>query len=178
MGPGPDDKYLEESGYLTPRRPAPTLALPGPLKMVSRFVPPLAIGLLMILIVGGLVFVGHARVNDDLHATEHRNRLRSAIEFTHVMPANGVVDASTIQMLENLSGVSKLRWESEPDQNGREFQMVQDANGRILGWFSWEPERPVMAAAMRFLPLWGLVAGGLVMLAALSLWYVRALARE
>ena len=178
MGPGPDDKYLEESGYLTPRRPAPTLALPGPLKMVSRFVPPLAIGLLMILIVGGLVFVGHARVNDDLHATEHRNRLRSAIEYTHVMPANGVVDASTIQMLENLSGVSKLRWESEPDQNGREFQMVQDANGRILGWFSWEPERPVMAAAMRFLPLWGLVAGGLVMLAALSLWYVRALARE
>jgi diguanylate cyclase (GGDEF)-like protein len=178
MGPGPDDKYLEQSGYLTPRTPAPTLALPGPLKMASRFVPPFALGLLMIVIVGGLVFVGHARVSDDLHSTEHRNRLRSAIEYLHIVPENGGVDAATVQRLQNLSGVNKLRWESEPSEDGREIQMVQDANGRILGWLTWEPERPIMAAAMRFLPLWGLVGAGLIMLAVLSLWYVRALARE
>jgi diguanylate cyclase (GGDEF)-like protein len=178
MGPGPDDKYLEQSGYLTPRTPAPTLALPGPLKMASQFVPPFAIGLLMLVIVGGLVFVGHARVSDDLHEMEHRNNLRSAIEYLHVAPSNGAVDTATIQQLESLSGVSKLRWESDPDQSGREIQMVQDANGRILGWFSWDPERPIMAAAMRFLPLWGFVGTGLLMLAVLSLWYVRGLARE
>jgi diguanylate cyclase (GGDEF)-like protein len=177
MGPGPDEKYLEKSGYLTPR-PSASLAIPGALKMASRFIPPLSIGLLMALVIGALVFHGNALLTDERLETAHRNALRNGIEQFRVAQASGTVDAKTLQLLEGLSGVRNLRWEAEPDHRGRDIQSVQDANGRIIGWFSWDSERPLTAAVMRFMPLWALIVGGLLLLAALSQWYVRRLAGE
>jgi diguanylate cyclase (GGDEF)-like protein len=177
MGLGPDEKFLEDSGYLTPTVPAPSLALPGPLKIVSRLIPPLSIGLLLALIVGGLVFLAHARLADEGENAHHRNALRSGIEQFRVAQA-GVVDAQMLRFLQDLSGVKKLRWETEPDPRGREVQSVQDANGRIVGWLTWESERPTTAAAMRFMPLWAVIAACLLLLAGLSMWYVRELTRE
>lgn len=177
MGLGPDEKYLEDSGYLTPT-PAPSLALPGALKIASRVIPPLSIGLLIALAVGGLVFLGHARVADDRENAHHHNALRSGIEQFRVAQDTGVVDAQVLRFLQDLSGVKKLRWETEPDHRGREVQSVQDANGRIIGWLTWESERSTTAAAMRFMPLWTIIAAGLLLLAGLSMWYVRELTRE
>jgi len=178
MGLGPDDKYLEKSGYLRPRRPAPSLSIPGALHMASRLIPPLSLGLLIALIVGALVFYGHARLGDDRLETEHRNALRNAVERLNLAQDPSAVDARTVQLLERVSGVKKLRWESEPDSRGREIQSVQDANGRIVGWLSWESERPVTTAAIRFMPLGSAIAAGLLLLAALSFWYVGELRRE
>src|SRR5215207_6384997 len=118
MGLGPDEKYLENSGYLTPT-PAPSLALPGALKIASRVIPPLAIGLLIALVVGGLVFIGHARVADDRDNAHHHNALRSGIEQFEVAQDTGFVDAQLLRLLQDLSGVKKLRWETEPDHRGR-----------------------------------------------------------
>ena len=176
MGPGPDEKYLEQSGYLTPDKVS--VAIPGALKMASRFIPLLSIGLLVALLAGAFAFYSHGRLADDRLETVHRHALRSAIEQFGVARNTGAVDAQTLQLLEGLSGVKKLQWETEPDASGREVQSVQDTNGRILGWFSWEPERAITAGAMRFVPLWAAIAGGLVLLAGLSMWYVRELARE
>jgi diguanylate cyclase (GGDEF)-like protein len=147
--------------------------------MASRYIPPLSLALLMALIVGAMVFYGHARLADDVLETVHRNALRTGIETLQVMRGStGEVDAQTLRLLEDLSGVKKLRWETEPDQRGREVQSVHDPNGRFLGFFSWETERPVTAAAMRFMPLWSAVAFGLLALGGLSLWYMRELSRE
>jgi diguanylate cyclase (GGDEF)-like protein len=178
MGPGPDEKYLEQSGYLTPRRRPQSLAIPGALKMASRFIPPLSIGLLLALIVGAVAFYFHARVADDRQDAHHRAALRGGIEQLGLGRSGGPVDAKTLQVLKEISGVSTLRWETEPDSRGREIQSVQDANGRILGWFSWASERPTTAMVMRFAPLWAVIAGGLLLLAVLSMWYVRELTRE
>ena len=178
MGLGPDEKYLEDSGYLTPTMPAPSLALPGALKIASRLIPPLSIGLLVALIVGGLVFLAHARVADDRENAHHHTALRSGIEQLRVVQDTGVVDTQVLRFLQDLSGVKNLRWEAEPDHRGREVQSVQDANGRIIGWFTWESERSTTAAAMRFMPLWAMIGSGLLLLAALSMWYVRELTRE
>ena len=178
MGLGPDEKYLADSGDLTPTIPAPSLALPGALKIASRVIPPLSIGLLIALIVGGLVFLAHARVADDRENAHHQNAVRSGIEHLRVASETGVADAQSLQQLEEVSGVKRLRWETEPDQRGREIQSVQDAKGRIIGWLSWEAERSTTAAAMRFMPLWAIIAAGLFLLAALSMWYVRELTRE
>ena len=57
-----------------------------------------------------------------------------------------------MQLLQDLSGVRNLKWETEPDNHGREVQWVVDSHGRILGWLSWDSERPVTRAAMRFMP--------------------------
>jgi diguanylate cyclase (GGDEF)-like protein len=178
MGPGPDEKYLEESGYLTPKRPSPPLAIPGALKAASRFIPPLSIGLLLALVVGALAFYAHARLVDDRLETAHRNALRSGIEQFSVAKGSGAVDAQTLQLLEGLSSVRNLRWETEPDNGVREVQSVLDADGRILGWFSWDSERPITTATMRFMPLWAVIAAGLLLLAGLSTWYVRKLGQE
>jgi diguanylate cyclase (GGDEF)-like protein len=179
MGQGPDEKYLEESGYLTPKRPSPPpLAIPGVLKAASRFIPPLSIGLLVASVVGALAFYTHARLADDRLETAHRNALRNGVEQISVAKSSGAVDAQTLQLLEGLSGVRNLRWEVEPENDGREVQSVLDADGRILGWFSWDSERPVTTAAMRFVPFWAVVAIGLLLLAGLSTWYVRKLGQE
>jgi diguanylate cyclase (GGDEF)-like protein len=178
MGQGPDEKYLEQSGYLTPKRPLGLPAIPGALKVASRIIPPLSLALLVAMIIGALVFYGHARLADDRLEAEHRSALRTGVEQLHVGQDGGAVDPTTVQRLEELSGVKTLRWESEPDDRGREVQSVQDGNGRILGWFSWESERPMTAATMRFMPLWAFVATGLLLLAGLSTWYVRELRRE
>jgi diguanylate cyclase (GGDEF)-like protein len=177
MGPGPEDKFLENAGYL-PSAPPPSLALPAHLKTASRLIPPLSLALLMALVIGGLVFYGHARLSDDFLEAAHRYALRTGIEQLHVPDATGEVDASTLHLLEELSGVRKLKWGVDPDQHGREVQSVPGANGRFLGFFSWETERPVTAAAMRFMPLWLAIAAGLLMLGALSRWYMQQLSRE
>ena len=171
MGLGPDEKYLEDSGDLTPSMPAPSLALPGALKIASRLIPPLSIGLLVALIVGGLVFLAHARVADDRENAHHHTALRSGIEQLRVAQDTGVVDTQVLRFLQDLSGVKNLRWETEPDHRDREVHSVQDANGRIIGWFTWESERSTTAAAMRFMPLWAIIGAGLLLLAALSMWY-------
>ena len=178
MGLGLDEKYLENLGYLPPAVPVPSLSLSGRLKIASRFIPPLSVVLLMALIVGALVFWEHARNTDDRLETEHRNALRNNVERLHAVPDIGEVDAQTLRLLEGLSGVKKLKWESELDQQGREVQSVQDANGRILGWFSWERDRPTTATAIRFLPLLMAIGAGLLLLAGLATWYARGLARE
>jgi diguanylate cyclase (GGDEF)-like protein len=178
MGSGLDEKYLEESGYLTPKRPSPPLAIPGALKAVSRFIPPLSIGLLVALVVGGLAFYAHVRIADDRLEMAHRNALRNGIEQFRVARDGGAVDGQTLQRLQGLSGVSNLRWETEPEERAREVQSVLDADGRILGWLSWDPERPVTTAAMRFMPLSAVIAAGLLLLAALSTWYARKLRQE
>jgi diguanylate cyclase (GGDEF)-like protein len=178
MGLGPDEKYLEYSGYVTPSVPAPSLSLSGTLKMASRFIPPLSVGLLMALILGTLVFWGHARTTDDRLETERRTALLNSVEQLHAVPDTGEVDAQTLRLLEGFSGAKKLEWESEPDQFGREVQSVLDANGRILGWFSWEKDRPATAAALRFLPLLMAIGAGLLLLAGLATWFSRGLARE
>jgi diguanylate cyclase (GGDEF)-like protein len=178
MGLSPDDRYLEKSAYLTSEMPAPSLALPGALKIAARLIPPLSIGLLIALLVGALVFYGHARLTDDGQEITRRNALRTGIEQLQVMPKAGVVDAQTVRLLEELSGVRKLAWETEPDRRGREVQSLLDANGRIVGWFSWDTDRPVTAAGMRFLPLLMAIAAGLFLLGGLSMWYARELAQE
>jgi hypothetical protein len=42
--------------------------------------------------------------------------------------------------------------------------------GRILGWFSWEPERPATAMMMRLLPLAAFIALALAGFAVLAMW--------
>ena len=177
MGVDRDGQDLEESGY-PPPSPPPSLAIPGPLKTASRLIPLLSIGLLLALLVGTVASHTHARLADEQILAEHRNALRSGIEQFSLGRESGASDARVLQLLEELSGVKKLKWETEPDGRGREVQPVLDANGRILGWLSWEPDRPVTTIAMRLAPLWAVIAAGLLVLAGLSSWYARELRKE
>ena len=52
---------------------------------------------------------------------------------------------------------------------------MHDSKGRIVGWFSWEPQRPATGMMHRLLPFAATIAAGLVGFAALAMWQLRRL---
>ena len=51
-------------------------------------------------------------------------------------------DEAALRLIEQRSGLAGLRFGVDPvPDSGREVQSVQDAHGRIVGWFSWVPDR-------------------------------------
>jgi diguanylate cyclase (GGDEF)-like protein len=118
----------------------------------------------------GLAYV-LARQADDYLEAEHRQALSGAVQALQaVSPDLAKVEPELIRVLERASGLKELRFESEPVGGGRQVQSMLDRNGRIVGWFSWEPERPASAMMHRLLPIAGLIAFGLIGFAALAMW--------
>ena len=177
MGPVPDDRDLDKPAPILRRATPSPVALPGGLKAAARLLPPLSLGLLAALIIGALVFYGHATLTDERLGVTQRHALRTGLEQFRV-PETGQIDGQTLQRLQDIAGIRRLKWEAEPDTAGREVQSVQDANGRIIGWLSWEADRPLTTAAKRFMPLWLLLAVGLLGLGAVSNWYGQRLTQE
>jgi diguanylate cyclase (GGDEF)-like protein len=80
-----------------------------------------------------------------------------------------------VRVVEQASGLKGLRFDAEPVGDDREVQSVLDRNGRIVGWFNWQPERPAAAMIFRLLPLAALIAIGLAGFAALAMWQLNRL---
>ncbi|HZR73054.1 bifunctional diguanylate cyclase/phosphodiesterase [Bradyrhizobium sp.] len=176
----PEIKFLEKAGYL-PSPPPPSLALPAGLQIASRLIPPLALALLMALIVGAIAFFGYARLTDKRIEAEHYHAVHVGVEKLG-LPKSGEdrIDAAGLRQLETFADVRKLKWETEPDPESgtRAVQAVLDSDGRILGWLSWQAEQPMTETALRFMPLWLVIAAGLLALGGLSAWYVRRFSHE
>jgi diguanylate cyclase (GGDEF)-like protein len=138
---------------------------------VLRLIAPLAVLVVVAIVVcAGLAYV-LARQADDYLEAEHRQALAGAVEALQaVSPDLARVEPKLIHVLERASGLKDLRFETEPAGGEREVQSMLDAKGRIVGWFSWEPERPATAMMNRLLPLAGSIALGLIGFAALAMW--------
>jgi diguanylate cyclase (GGDEF)-like protein len=92
-----------------------------------------------------------ARLEADRHAA-----LQHALDDLHV--AFGDVDRfdpGQLQLVERRAGLADLRFDADlTADTGREVQSLHDGEGRILGWFSWTPDRALIRA-MNW--LWGIV---------------------
>jgi diguanylate cyclase (GGDEF)-like protein len=103
-----------------------------------------------------------ARQADDHIEAEHRAALTGAVEaLAAVSPDLGRAEPKLIRILERASGLKQLKFEGEPG-GGRELQPMLDGKGRILGWFSWEAERPTTAMLVSLLPFLVGIALGLL----------------
>ena len=103
-----------------------------------------------------------ARQADDHLEAEHRAALAGAVEaLAAVSPDLGRAEPKLIRILERASGLKQLKFEGEPG-GGRELQPMMDGKGRILGWFSWEAERPTTAMLVSLLPFLVGIALGLL----------------
>jgi diguanylate cyclase (GGDEF)-like protein len=144
--------------------------------LIQRFIAPLAFLVVAATIVcGGLGLVLADQADTYLDAS-HRQALRGAIEAMHaVSPDVSRVEPRLIRMFERASGLKDLRFESDPPDGGRDVQSLTDENGRIVGWFSWEAERPATAMILRLLPFGVLIAVGLLGFAALAMWQLNRL---
>jgi diguanylate cyclase (GGDEF)-like protein len=122
------------------------------------------------------VIVGYALVGqaDDHQSLERRAALLGAIEDIRGSGANfSALDARHIKGIERTAGLKDLRFETEPVAGNREMQSVLGRNGRIVGWFSWEPDRSMSNALSQLRPLLGLTGVLLIGFTGIALWLVR-----
>jgi EAL domain-containing protein (putative c-di-GMP-specific phosphodiesterase class I) len=93
-----------------------------------------------------------ARQSDDATADATRIALQSTIGDFRALFGNGnEVDPRFIRMIEQGVGIKDARFETEPAA-GRETQPVVNAQGRILGFVTWRPDRPMTQAVGRVAP--------------------------
>jgi diguanylate cyclase (GGDEF)-like protein len=144
----------------------------------SRFLAPFALVVVAGTILSAMLGLFLAWQADDKLDEANRKSLRGAIEALQVLsPDLSRLDPALIRALERASGLKDLRFDGDPPGNGREMQSLLDEKGRIVGWFSWEAQRPATALMFRLLPLGALIAAGLLGFAGLALWQLNRLGR-
>ncbi|MGI8525234.1 MAG: putative bifunctional diguanylate cyclase/phosphodiesterase [Pseudolabrys sp.] len=117
---------------------------------------------------------GLARQSDQRHADERRAALRAAVgEFRSLFDQSKDVDPRFVRMIEQSTGLKDVRFERDPEAQSREMQPVLDANGRIAGFLTWQPDWPITRALGRLMPLLMCGAFGLLGVAGFSLWQWR-----
>jgi diguanylate cyclase (GGDEF)-like protein len=170
------DRLLQAFRMLSGQHPdRPARATRGE-PAVLRVIAPLA----LLVMIATVICVGFgfmlARQSDNALEAERRQSLAGAVEALRAASPNPArVEPGFVHVLERISGLKGLRFESEPVGGGRDVQSLLDQKGRIVGWFSWEPERPATAMMTRLLPLAVLIALGLVGFAALAMWQLSRL---
>jgi diguanylate cyclase (GGDEF)-like protein len=113
------------------------------------------------------------RQADERHGTEQRAALQRAID--------DIRSAGSLNLLRELEqnwGLKGLRAETEPALDHRAAQPVIDGNGRIVGWFNWEPHRPMTEVWNRLRPLTAVIGLALLAFAMFATWLVRRSARD
>lgn len=137
----------------------------------------LAEGLVALVIVAGvglmLLVYGLARQSDDEREAVQRQSLREAVEEARpVLGEFPSLEHQALRVLERSSGIKDLKF--EPDTTAASnLQSVADGKGRIIGWLSFSPDRPLSSFLNR---LWPLSAGFLLLLvgmSALLIWQLR-----
>ena len=115
-----------------------------------------------------------ARQSDARHADERRSALRAAVgEFRALFDNGSQIDPRFVRMVEQSTALKDLKFETEPSSVAREMQPVLDGQGRIAGFFTWEPDWPMTATFIRLAPLLPCAALGLVIFAGFSLLQLR-----
>ena len=171
------DRLLQTFRAWSGQHPARPARMTRAEPVVLRVIAPLALVLMAAIVVcAGLGYV-LARQSDDALEASRRQALTAAIEAAQkASPGLGVEQARFVTVIEAASGLKNLRFDTElVTDNGREMQSMLDRNGRILGWFSWERERPATTMMHRLLPFAALIALGLLGFAALTMWQLSRL---
>jgi diguanylate cyclase (GGDEF)-like protein len=148
-------------------------------RLIARFIAPLALLVVGITVLGTLLgFMLAQRADDNLEA-KHRQALRGAIEALQAVSSDlSQVDPGMFRVLERASGLKDLRFDVDPPQGERDMQSLLDRGGRIVGWFSWEVERPATDLMLRLVPVGAMIAVGLLVFAGLAVWLLRRLSRQ
>ncbi len=88
----------------------------------------------------------------------------------------GHFDAAELALIARSAGLHDLRFDAELTANrGREVQSVHDAQGRIVGWFSWAPDRGFIGAMAWLWGVLGLVGIALALAAYIAVRATRRL---
>jgi diguanylate cyclase (GGDEF)-like protein len=116
------------------------------------------------------------RQADERHDIDRRRALQGTIAELGMGSLD--VEPSLLGNLEQTWGLKGLRFETEPDIRSRDSQPVLDQSGRILGWFTWEPDQRLTHIFNGFSPLLLILGMGLILFFGLAIWLVRRSTRD
>jgi diguanylate cyclase (GGDEF)-like protein len=137
------------------REPASSATLNAAATHVSSYVlMALAVAMLACAVAGLTV-----TLREDNHLSSERH---AALELAldELQGASGEYDhfdANELAAIAGRTGLKGLRFDSDDAGiSGREMQSLHDAQGRIIGWFSWAPDRALLVDLTW---LWGIMGG-------------------
>jgi predicted signal transduction protein with EAL and GGDEF domain len=121
---------------------------------------------------GGYYF---AAESDAAHAESRRAALRSTIsDFRIAFGSSPESDLRLIRLVEQSVGLKKVSFETVPaDGDNRDMQPVVNADGRILGFLTWQPDKPMTETMNRLAPFIVGAIFGLLGFAGVALWQLR-----
>ena len=140
--------------------------------------------LLLMILAGAIVVAGASgyavalREDRRMEAQRH-DALRAALDdLNAVFGEVDHFDDGQLQLIGRQAGLKDLRFDSDPvGDSGREQQSVHDAEGRIIGWFSWAPDRAILRVMEWLWVLVGVIGAVLAACAFASLRATRRLVR-
>jgi diguanylate cyclase (GGDEF)-like protein len=120
--------------------------------------------------------LSETELNDSRLAGEQHAALQTALgEFNGGTTDPRRFDADALGRIARRAGLHDLRFDADLTvDHGREVQSLHDAQGRIVGWFSWAPDRGFLAAMSW---LWGVLGLVGVALASSAYFTLRATRR-
>ena len=150
-----------------------------PMAAVSRLV--VAFALLAIgatLLCAGIGYA-LARQSDETLASEQQAAIRRVIsEFRLPLGRSGEIDPNLARAVEQIPGVKNFKFEIDPRASDREFQPALDANGRIVGFFTWDKVDIARRSISRLTPLIATIIAVLSGFTILSLWQLKRVRRD
>jgi len=122
----------------------------------------------------GLVDVGR---NDSRLESQRHAALQSALdELRPVFGNTDHFDPSELRLIERRADLADLRFDTELSaDSGREVQSLTGEGGRILGWFSWSPDRTLSRAMTELWWIGAIVGIALLICGGLALRSARRL---
>jgi len=116
---------------------------------------------------------------DEGRQVERRAALHGAIEAIRTAGIDfSALPEQRVRDIARIAGLKDLRFETGPAAAGRELQPVLNAQGRIVGWFSWEPDRSLTNALGPLKPLMTAATVLLIAFAGFAIWQVRRVLRD
>jgi diguanylate cyclase (GGDEF)-like protein len=122
-------------------------------------------------------FTTTQRDDSRLEAARHA-ALGNALDELHPVLSHGDhFDSGELALIGRRAGLTDLRFDADlTADSGREVQTFQDAQGRIVGWFSWAPDRSLVRAMDQLWVTVGITGAILAFCAILALRATRQLA--
>lgn len=150
-------------------------------KLARRITTVIALLLVAVTLAGASFGYLYAAHYDERQEAEHRQALLAAVdEYRAAFGVGPEVDPRLARVLERTSGLKDLKFEPEPEPSDekRVLQSISDPNGRIVGWFSWDADRPMTEIMERLSPLLAGFALCFIAFALMALRQMRSSARE
>ncbi len=165
--------------WRAPRRSGRRAGLSGPGRNIARITTILLLIFALAVIAAAAAGLTATQRNDARQAAERHKALEATLGELHTVFGDvDHFDHGQLGLIERRAGLNDLRFDADLTSDGeREVQSLHDAQGRIVGWFSWAPDRALVHTMNWLWSVAGVTGLALAFAAALTLGATQRLAK-